>query len=102
MNNVIYFGESLQYIFNHITINIKISDIIINLLDYLPRLKQGFSTISSLRTILSTYIKFYGIDKIESIDVFEKAFGSDIPAEFFSIYLAEANMANYKKPKFFK
>lgn len=99
--DVVYFGESLQYVFNHITINIKIGNITINLLDYLPKLKQGFSTISSLRIILSTYIQFYGIDKIEHNYVFEKAFGSDLHAEFFSIYLHEANMANYKKPKFF-
>lgn len=99
--SIVYFGESLQYLFNHMEINIIIGNIKVNLLDYLPLLKQGFSTISSLRSILSTYIGFYGIDQIEQNKIFEEAFGSDIPAEFFSIYLFEVHMANYKKPRFF-
>lgn len=102
MNDIfVYFGESLQYLFNHIEIYIIIGNVKVNLFDYLPRLKQGYSTISSLRIILKTYIGFYGIDKIEENKFFEKAFGSDIPAEFFSLYLFETQIANYKKPAFF-
>ena len=98
---LVYFGLSLQYLFQHMKIFIVIGNIKVNFLDYLPMLKQGFCTISGLRIILSTYIGFYGIEHIEQNKLFEDAFGSDIPAEFFSIYLYEVNMANYKKPKFF-
>ena len=99
--SLVYFGKSLQYVFKHMKINIVIGNIKVNFLDYLPKLKQGFCTISGLRIILSTYINFYGIEHIEQNKLFGDAFGADIPAEFFSIYLHEVNMANYKKPKFF-
>jgi len=89
INNLLYFGDALQYFFTHAIMNINQDSICINLMDYFHALKSGYALKTTLNTMIHNYIYtnnledpnnrlFFTLD-----DLFIKAFGDDIAADFY-------------------
>lgn len=82
MEELVYLGDSLRYFINHFQINIVQGHTIINLLDYLPLLKLGYTYRRTFINLLE-YLKEF--DQVQFNQVAEIAFDSDIPVEFFIV-----------------
>ncbi len=93
----IYLGEPLQYIFNHMKINIAQGNTIVNYLDYMPILKTGFTTYNVLENMIGNYVKLSN-QSIEEIDLFNEAFG-DMPAAYVMTNAGKITMETAVKSK---
>ena len=89
MNEIIYLGEALQYFVNNAEIYIYQNNIkIINLMNYFPIVKRGFTTRRTIYNLLYIY-EIYHFDQTSGIiipdNLFMKAFGINIPAIFYRL-----------------
>lgn len=84
-----YLGAPLTYFFSEAAINIHQGPISINLLDYFPLLKQGYSYYGTATRMLYLYIIVNGLvddqDMIMPDDLFIRSFDDKISAEFYII-----------------
>lgn len=83
-NSNVYLADALQYFFKHASFNIST----INLLDYFPTLKRNEALSHTPIHLLNIYTYIHGLitdddDEYIPDNVFEEAFGGDIPAAFY-------------------
>jgi len=69
----IFLSEPIQYIINNMKIPIVQGNKVINFIDYLPILKNGFTKYNTILNILSIYPKFVGLD-YKNIKLYHDAF----------------------------
>jgi len=84
-NSIIYLDESLRYIINNMVINIIYDNIKVNLLDYLPLFKKGYTTNEDLRTIFVIYQYLHDIEPYTN-PLYLKAFDENIPDNYIDFY----------------
>lgn len=83
--NFVYLGAPLRYIISNISFKVYQGHTIIDLLDYLPLLKHGYCHIKTIRNILMAYADITNNGYLYNIEVFNEAFGGNIPIEFYNI-----------------
>lgn len=83
-NRIVYLGCPLQHMISNISVNVyhhlnDQSDIVINILDYFPNLKQGLCYETCFYRVRNAYFKLISTLKSdEIINLVKKSFGSDI------------------------
>lgn len=92
-NSIIYFDEPLRYIINNIEINVIYKDIKVNLLDYLPLFKKGYTTNENLINIFDMYEYLYDIDPFTN-SLYLKAFVGEVPDKYFLLHQKSDNAGN--------
>lgn len=81
--DLVYLGEPLRFIISNISLELEQGHTVINLLNYLPLLKEGYCSKKTIINILTAYIELINAKNLIEITVFNKAFGGDIPVEFY-------------------
>jgi hypothetical protein len=71
----VYLGRPITYFLSNAHINLVDGNVVVNLLDYFPVLKSGISKYNTVENIVNIAYDFNN-------DIFNKAFESDIPAEY--------------------
>lgn len=84
MYNYVHLGPPLLYLLSKMKIPIIQGNTVINLLDYMPILKQGFTTYNIIENMVDNYAKLHNHEDIgdDADQLFEEAFGSNIPATY--------------------
>ena len=83
--SIIYLDEPLIFIINNMEINIAHGNIKVNILDYLPLLKKGYTTKRDLTTIFVIYQYLYDINPYTD-QLYLKAFNNKIPENYFDLH----------------
>lgn len=80
VEELVHLGESLRYLINNIHIDVYQGTTVINLIDYLPLLKLGYTTYNELDNIMHIAEQ---LDPDEYDRIWKEAFAGNIPAEFY-------------------
>lgn len=91
-NSIIYLDEPLRFIVNNMKINVVQGNIEINLLDYFPLLKNGLTTIRTVRQIFFIYEKLGNINPFEH-QLYIDAFNGKVPINYFDFYQKLENIS---------
>lgn len=83
-NPLIYLGKPLQHIVDNISFNVRRGNIIVDLMDYFPSLKQGYCLYDTIDFMIKNYMELINQYNAGNIEVFNDAFGANIPTEFFN------------------
>jgi hypothetical protein len=83
--SIIYLDEPLRYIVNNIEINVVYGNIKINLLDYLPLFKKGYTTRDNLQHIFVIYQYLHNIEPYTN-PLYIEAFGKNIPENYIDFF----------------
>lgn len=81
-------GEPLKYFVNHAQLNIYHNNSIINIMDFFPRLKQGYALKNTLMLLMYSYSHFNKLRQNQYIKVdqlIKDAFDSSIPALYYFV-----------------
>ena len=79
-NSIIYLDEPLRDIVNNMEINVIYGNITVNLLDFLPLFKKGYTTDEYLRKVFVIYQYLYDIDP-RTDPLYIRAFNGEVPDE---------------------
>jgi len=85
LNDIIYLDAPLLYIINNMEINVIHGGIKVNIIDYLPILKKGYTIPESLRNIIYIY-EFLHVKNPQNDILYKKAFDDNVPENYLDYY----------------
>jgi hypothetical protein len=91
-NNLIFLQTALSYFFNKAIFPIYSGNTVIDLMDYFPLFKQGYTTSPTLTVLFTLYNQMHNLDDISDLEniefifpdaLYDEAFGSSISAAYY-------------------